>query len=96
MAVSQAFIEAGKRKARNHALQLIVNHVPTIIENKDAQKVLQARRGLDYARELGRQHSFEHEVIQGIARARELLTPVDNELEAAKALFAPPMKEAAE
>jgi hypothetical protein len=100
MAVSEAFIKAGVCKARNHALRLILTHVPTLLTSEDPDKRLAAKRGLQYAYMLGGQHGFAHEVEAGIERAKALLEPpADPELEAAKAMFQTqpePMREAAE
>lgn len=97
MAVSEAFIQAGKRKAKRHALQLILAHVPTLLTSEDPDERLHAKRGLQYAHMLGRQHSFAGEVEAAVERAKSMLAPTDPDLEAAKAMFAPaPMLEAAE
>lgn len=100
MSVSEAFIKAGVQKARKHALQLIVRHVPTLLASIDPDERLHAKRGLQFAMMLGGQHGFAHEVEAGIERATALLAPpADADLEAAKAMFQPqpePMREAAE
>lgn len=100
MSVSEAFIKAGARKARKHALQLIVRHVPTLLVSNDPDERLHAKRGLQFAMMLGGQHGFAHEVEAGIERATTLLAPpADADLEAAKAMFTSqpePMREAAE
>lgn len=98
MSVSEAYIKAGVRKARKHALQLIVRHVPTLLASTDPDERLHAKRGLQFAVMLGGQHGFAHEVEAGIERATALLAPpADPELQAALQMFTPePTREAAE
>lgn len=100
MAVSEAFLKAGVRRSRERALQLILAHVPTLLTTNDPDKLLAARRGLQFAGMLGRQHGFEHEVDAAIARLRGYIAPhADPELAAALEMFKPapePIREAAE
>jgi hypothetical protein len=63
MAVSEAFLEAGRLKARQHALKLVLRHALAVLDPRDGEHWLQAARGLDYARRLGRQHGFEQQVV---------------------------------
>lgn len=75
MAVSEAFVKAGKLKAKAQAIRLIKLHVPTLIDSKQTEARLAAQSGLDFARELGRQHGFEADVKSAIVAAFDLLSP---------------------
>jgi hypothetical protein len=93
MAVSEAFLKAGRVKAKAHAIRLIFTHVPKLCDpatGADARRA--AGRGLDYARMLGRQHGFEDDVrnaIQAGFGALEKPSPVAAELQLISELSAP-------
>lgn len=102
MSVSQAFLDAGKAKARAHAIQLVCRHAPTLAGPYDADAFQKAQHGLAYARMLGRQHSFESDVILATETILELLrTPGPQRLARLKGMVAAmraptQLKEAAE
>lgn len=73
MAVSEAFIARGTRFAKERALYLIIHHVSNGLRNPNAEQRLEIKRGLLHARELGRQHGFEDQVIKIIEAAPRLI-----------------------
>lgn len=93
MAVSQNYLDAGKLMARRRALRLIQTHALAALDYDNAERYLYAARGLDHARELGRQHGFEADVNCAIQLIQDLTRAAPSrreaELRAMLAVIAP-------
>lgn len=75
MSVSEAFVKAGRIKAKARAIRLIKLHVPALFSPHQSEHRRAATLGLDFARELGRQHGFESDVERAIQIAFDILSP---------------------
>lgn len=102
MAVSQNYLDAGKLMARRRALFLIQTHALAALDYGNVERHLYAARGLDHARELGRQHGFAADVecaiqlIQDLTRATPDRRAADLRAMLAVIAPSPKMREAAE